>query len=221
VISLVFARNYHPTRAGAATLRSICPRSCEPHRDAGTIPRESRRIIERFAMTVNGCSGVFFSRALRRWQGPCIALACAVPCASLAFGGDVATPSAFRSAVFPSGASFALEIAADPATRAKGYMYREHVGAGEAMLFVFDTSGFWDFWMKNCEVALDIIWLDDGLRVVDIAHDRPPCAAEGPCPRQQPLRAARYVLEVAAGTARREGLRLGDTLVLLDGAASQ
>jgi uncharacterized membrane protein (UPF0127 family) len=121
--------------------------------------------------------------------------------------------------VFPSGASFALEIAADPATRARGYMFREHVGAGEAMLFVFDETGFWDFWMKNCEVPLDIIWLDEGLRVVDIAHERPPCPAEGSCPALRPLRAARYVLEVAGGTAHREGLRRGDELILLGDAA--
>ncbi len=87
------------------------------------------------------------------------------------------------------------------------------------MLFVFEEPGLHGFWMKNCRVALDIIWLDQQLRVVDIAHERPPCPAEGACPQIAPMRVASYVLEVAAGTCRREGLRPGDSVVLLAGAA--
>lgn len=117
--------------------------------------------------------------------------------------------------MFPSGASFTVEIASDPATQARGYMFRDKVGAGEGMLFVFDGVDLHPFWMKNCKVSLDIIWLDAQLRVVDIAHDRPPCPERGDCPSITPMRAARYVLEVAAGTAAREGLERGDTLVLL------
>ena len=120
-----------------------------------------------------------------------------------------------QTAVFPSGASFRLELAADPATRQRGYMFREHVGPSEGMLFIFDTRDFHGFWMKNCRVSLDMIWLDDDFRVVDVAHDRKPCPEEGACPMAMPMRAARYVLEVAGGTARREGLARGDQLVML------
>jgi hypothetical protein len=42
-------------------------------------------------------------------------------------------------AVFPSGTEFDLEIAADPMTRARGYMERERVGPREGMLFIFDA----------------------------------------------------------------------------------
>jgi uncharacterized membrane protein (UPF0127 family) len=125
-----------------------------------------------------------------------------------------ATPD-WAVAVFPSGAEFTLEIAADPETRQRGYMYREHVGSAEGMLFIFATSVRHGIWMKNCKVALDIVWLDEGLRVVDIAADFKPCPAEGECVARQPMADARYVLEVAAGRTTQEGLRRGDSIVVL------
>jgi len=118
-------------------------------------------------------------------------------------------------AVFPSGAEFGLEIAADAESRRRGYMFREHVGAAEGMLFIFDTTVRHGIWMKNCKVPLDIIWLDEGLRVVDIVGDFQPCPDQGQCRARQPMAAARYVLEVAAGTTRREGLKRGDVIEVL------
>jgi len=115
-------------------------------------------------------------------------------------------------AIFPSGAEFRLEIAADRESQRRGYMFREHVPPDEGMLFVYGESGRRPFWMKNCRVALDIIWLDESSSVVEIGHSLPPCTEAGPCPNYEPLRLARNVLEVAAGTARREGLRIGDTV---------
>ncbi len=118
------------------------------------------------------------------------------------------------AAVFPSGAVFHLEIADDPASRRLGYMYREFVGREDGMLFLFEQPDRYPIWMKNCRVHLDIIWLDESYRVVEIAHDQPPCPAVGPCPNVFPMRAATFVLEVAGGTARREGLDLGDPVTV-------
>ena len=64
--------------------------------------------------------------------------------------------------------------------------------------------------MKNCRVSLDLIWLDADFRVVEIAAEQPPCPEEGPCPSIVPMKPGRYVLEIAGGTAAREGLRPGD-----------
>jgi uncharacterized membrane protein (UPF0127 family) len=149
--------------------------------------------------------------AAARRLGLLFAIAAVLACRAPA----VAAEADWSVAVFPSGASFALELAVDDEARARGYMFREKIGEQEGMLFVFDAPGHHPFWMKNCRAALDIIWLDDDFRVVEIAEDRPPCPAEGDCPSVHPQRAARFVLEVAAGTTRREGLQPGDRLVLL------
>ena len=77
-------------------------------------------------------------------------------------------------AVLPSGHSFSLEVAADDASRARGYMGRETVGPREGMIFVFDDESLHSFWMKDCKTSLDMIWLDAQGHVVWIAMNRKP-----------------------------------------------
>ncbi len=117
-------------------------------------------------------------------------------------------------AVFPSGTEFTLEIAATPRERMVGYMYREKVGKNEGMLFLFDATDRHGIWMKNCRVPLDIIWLDEQFRVLEIAENAQPCPAEGACPSMEPMVAARYVLEIAGGRAAEEKLARGDVLII-------
>jgi len=118
-------------------------------------------------------------------------------------------------AVLPSGHEFTLEVAADELSRQRGYMGRERVGPREGMIFVFDGDGRHSFWMKDCKIALDMVWLDANERVVWIESNRPPCPATGDCPSIVPQRPARFVVEFAAGTARTESLKPGDTFVVI------
>ena len=118
-------------------------------------------------------------------------------------------------AVVPSGREFSLEVAADPESRARGYMFREKVAPNEGMLFLFEESDRHGFWMKNCLASLDIVWLDAAMRVVHVARSQKPCPIGGPCPLIEPDRPARYVIEFAAGTAASEGLEVGDPVAIL------
>ena len=113
--------------------------------------------------------------------------------------------------IFPNGFEVSVELATDPATRAQGLMYRDRLREGTGMLFFFPETAVEPFWMKNTLIPLDIIWIDEQRRVVHVKHDVPPCKTD-PCPSHDPGVPARYVLEVAAGVARREGLREGDLL---------
>jgi uncharacterized membrane protein (UPF0127 family) len=118
-------------------------------------------------------------------------------------------------AVLPSGAEFNLEVADDPQSRWLGYRYREHVADDEGMLFIFEGEQRVSFEMRDCLVSLDMIFLDSKLQVVEIAHDRKPCVEGEPCSPISPMRNAQYVLELAAGTASREGLEPGDRVTVL------
>lgn len=118
-------------------------------------------------------------------------------------------------AVLPSGHEFALEVAADDVARQRGYMGREKIGPREGMIFVFDDDSRHSFWMKDCKVALDLVWLDANGRVVFTAVDRPPCPATGDCPSILPPVPARFVVEFAAGTVAAESLKHGETIVVL------
>jgi len=117
-------------------------------------------------------------------------------------------------AVFPSGAEFSLEIAATDRQRQLGYMFREEIPAHEGMLFLFGATERHSIWMKNCRVELDIIWLDEDFRVVEIAAAAQPCPADGSCPSMRPMRASRYVLEIAGGRAAEEKLVRGDLVTI-------
>ena len=73
------------------------------------------------------------------------------------------------SVVFPDGTRVRVEVADTEATRQRGLMFRDTLAPNEGMLFVFDASGFYPFWMKNTLIPLDILWLEADGRVVSIA----------------------------------------------------
>jgi len=92
-------------------------------------------------------------------------------------------------------------------------MFREGLQSGEGMLFIFESPAPHAFWMKNMAFPIDVIWADEGQRVVHIVSDLPPCQQD-PCPVARPPAPSKYVLEVAAKESEKIGLRLGDVLDL-------
>jgi hypothetical protein len=135
--------------------------------------------------------------------------ACLVLLAPLACGAQ--NKEKFVKVFFPDGRSVRAELAVTEAERARGLMFRTSVPPGEGMLFVFETDGVYSFWMKSTLIALDMIWLDSGKRVVHIERNVPPCRRD-PCPAYGPDRLSRYVLELGAGGADAYGLKTGDVL---------
>jgi uncharacterized membrane protein (UPF0127 family) len=111
----------------------------------------------------------------------------------------------------PSGRVLDVEVMVSDQDRALGLMFRPSLPEDQGMLFIFERSGFHSIWMKNCRFPIDIVWLDEERRVVHVADDVPPCKAD-PCPAYEPLRRARYVLELNAGQARREEVVVGATV---------
>ncbi len=65
-----------------------------------------------------------------------------------------------------SGKDFHLELALDDATRFKGLSGRESIPADGGMLFVFKQPVTTSFVMRDCPVAIDIIFLDATGRVL-------------------------------------------------------
>jgi uncharacterized membrane protein (UPF0127 family) len=111
----------------------------------------------------------------------------------------------------PSGKTFQVELMVRDEDRAMGLMFRSSLPQDRGLLFVFDRTDFYGFWMKNCRFPIDMIWLDEEKRVVHLAEAVPPCRTD-PCPVYEPLRRARYVIELNAGQARREKAVVGATV---------
>jgi len=109
---------------------------------------------------------------------------------------------------------FLVELATNDLERARGLMFRASLAADQGMLFIFDSPGEYPFWMKNTQIPLDIIWLDEDQKVVFISADTAPCD-ETNCPSINPQKSAKYVLELNGGAAQRIGLAVGDKLSFL------
>ncbi|MCB9384501.1 MAG: DUF192 domain-containing protein [Bryobacterales bacterium] len=127
-------------------------------------------------------------------------------------GGDLGPPYLAATPVqLPSGATIQAELAATAAERARGLMFRPVLDSDKGMLFVFETSNVYRFWMLNTLVPLDILWMNEDREVQFISADTPPCQTQV-CPTYGPNQPSRYVLELAAGEAQRRGLTEGDVL---------
>jgi uncharacterized membrane protein (UPF0127 family) len=100
---------------------------------------------------------------------------------------------------------FTMEVAATPAERGKGLMFRKFLAANEGMIFLFEQQQRQSFWMKNTLISLDIVFVSSDWKVVGILRDVPPLT-EDPRFVSAP---SQYVLEFAAGTTARIGLAEG------------
>jgi len=112
---------------------------------------------------------------------------------------------------FPNGKAVTAELAVTDEERAKGLMFREKILPEQGMLFVFEIEDIHAFWMKNTLIPLDMLWLDSERRVIHIEANVPACK-EDPCPSYGPQWPARYVLELKAGMAAANGIKLYDRL---------
>jgi uncharacterized protein len=111
----------------------------------------------------------------------------------------------------PDGYAVKLELALTPEDQAMGLMFREKLEENWGMLFIFPEDDYRSFWMKNTLVPLDMIWLDQEGRVVDVKSDVPPCKYD-PCPLYTPAGPGRAVVELKAGTAAKHSVKAGSTL---------
>ncbi|PSB30872.1 hypothetical protein C7B69_08295 [filamentous cyanobacterium Phorm 46] len=105
-----------------------------------------------------------------------------------------------------------LEVAKTPEQQAMGLMYRTSLADDRGMLFEFKPARWVNFWMKNCQISLDMIFLRDGV-VTAIAAEAPPCTAE-PCPTYGPDTAVDRVIELRGGRAAELGVKVGDRIAI-------
>lgn len=99
------------------------------------------------------------------------------------------------------------EVARTPQEHAIGLMWRTSMGANEGMLFIFPDKNRQCFWMKNTLIPLDIAFVEDDGRIVNLDGMQP--RTETPHCSAQPVR---YVLEMNKGWFAKRGLKAGDRL---------
>ncbi|MCF7866523.1 DUF192 domain-containing protein [Candidatus Woesearchaeota archaeon] len=105
---------------------------------------------------------------------------------------------------------FNIEIVNTPETRQIGLMNREYLPENEGMLFIFEKSGNYPFWMKNTLIPLDIIWINQNKKIEKIMSATP--CKEEPCTIYDPEKQALYVLEINANITAEKNMKEGDTI---------
>ena len=139
-----------------------------------------------------------------------------------ACGGGASESSAGREKVYrpelptvavtlPDGAAVEAELAVTPDEQGRGLMFREYLPNDKGMLFVGSEPRQRGFWMYQCLIPLDIVWLDGNREIVEIERNVPPCKENDSrlCPSYGGSVDSVYVLELAAGQAAAHGLQPG------------
>lgn len=103
-----------------------------------------------------------------------------------------------------------VEIASNDEQRELGLSNRASLAEGKGMLFVFDPPRDVGFWMKDMNFSLDMIFANTDGVILNIAHDVSPDTY----PNQlfHSAGEVRYVLEVPAGYAEKEGIAVGQVI---------
>ncbi len=111
----------------------------------------------------------------------------------------------YNTVTFDNEASFQIELAETIEERERGLMNREELDDERGMLFIFPDEQMRTFWMKNTKIALDIIFLDENMTVVNV-FEAEPCTID-PC--QTYSATAKYVLEINKGLAKEKAISSG------------
>ncbi len=100
-----------------------------------------------------------------------------------------------------------VDLALTPEVQTEGLSGRLGLPEGEGMLFVFPSSGQYDFWMQGMTFPIDIIWIDEEKEIIYIKKNALP---EDPFQTFGPEEKSKYVLETVAGFSEKYNLQVGD-----------
>jgi len=114
-----------------------------------------------------------------------------------------------RSYIKINDTKYSIEFARTDEDKALGLGGRESLNSNAGMFFVFEITGFHVFWMKDMQFPLDIIWINEEFKIVDIERDVSPDDFPDRYVSQLP---AKYVLEVNGGEVYNNGIQVGTTV---------
>jgi len=114
------------------------------------------------------------------------------------------------SFITPDGVThtFKVEIARSDEAQERGLMYRTSLAEDAGMVFDFKAVHHATFWMHNTCIPLDMVFVSEDKLVIGVVT-APPLNDEG---RSVPG-LSKYVVELAAGVAKKKGIAIGTKFV--------
>jgi uncharacterized membrane protein (UPF0127 family) len=137
--------------------------------------------------------------------------ACLVACSS---SDDAVRDFSARDVTLPDGTTIKAEVMTNPVDMSRGMMFRDSLAPDRGMLFIHGSPGKYPYWMFQVKIPLDIIWMDQNRRVVEISANTPACASKSAkdCPNYGGHEKAMYVLEIGGGQGARHGVQVGSVI---------
>lgn len=118
--------------------------------------------------------------------------------------------------VIVSGKQIDVAVARTAQEKANGLSGKTYLAEDEGIIFVFPQKTYPSFWMVDMNFALDIIWISDNT-IIHIDENVPPPKngqKNQDLPLYKPPKAINYVLEVNAGFANENHIKVGDKVEL-------
>ena len=134
------------------------------------------------------------------------------------------TPVELGPAVMIGDVVLPVELAITREEQRQGLSDRPSLAPGTGMLFVFESDGRRQFWMKNMHFPLDMVWIGSDCAVGEISGDvpaPPPGTDDSDVVRVSPEQEAQYVLEINGGEAAALGLAANDMVSFVGSIAGQ
>lgn len=104
-----------------------------------------------------------------------------------------------------------VELANKPDKKTRGLSNRNRLDKNKGILFIYEKPGFYHFWMKDMLFPIDIIWIDENAKIIDIKKDIQPETFPEKFTSSKP---AQYILEVNAGFFDKNNIKIGDAVYL-------
>lgn len=99
------------------------------------------------------------------------------------------------------------EVAATPAQREQGLMFRDKLGANDGMVFLFEAPSQVCMWMKNTLIPLSVAFIDSKGKIINI-EEMQAQTTNSHCAK----RAASYALEMNSGWFSHKHIVAGMTI---------
>lgn len=107
----------------------------------------------------------------------------------------------------PNGTVYSAEILRTPDELARGMEGRKGFTPGWVMLFVHPKPGFYQYHMAAMTFPLDMVWLDQLGKVLEIHTAQPRSGPRGG------RRRSSFIIEANAGWAQANKLKMGDRII--------
>ena len=113
------------------------------------------------------------------------------------------------------GKYFSVDVARTDLEKQKGLAIYDELPNEKGMIFPFQKSDYYSFWMKDMKFPIDIIYINDN-KIVDIFKNVPvPNFQDETLPILRPKSPSSLVLEINAGLSEKYRFKIGDLVKVI------